>query len=391
MKRSTGRSSRPERAVARGVRGGARLDNGLLFSCLALAILALVMPRRFRDSVAGVLRSSVLVPLVSLESRASSVRTAIASRNDLLTARGRTVTEALNTRAVADENITLRRLMGLSARLADGFVVAELLPRRGVDDDFTLTLNVGSRAGVQTFAPIVTADGLVGMVERVDEHTAFAITWAHPDFRVSAMSVDDRAFGIVQPHLGSGVERLMLELKGVPFRDKLDSGAVIVSSGLGATYPRGIPVGIVIGEISTPEKWARTYLLMPAVLPAAIGPVLVLRADRSARGVNQIWTNVASADSAARAIAAAGDSVARRAALDELAARRVALDSALADSLSRDPLRGTPPTVRPPMTRTDSIRADSLRRARADSARPRVPTGPPPASRAGPPPDGGSF
>ena len=344
------------------------------------------MPRRFRDRVAGVLRGSVLAPLVALESRASGVRAAITSRDDLLMSRGRTATESLNVRAVADENITLRRLMGLSARLEDGFVVAELLPRRGVDDDFTLTLNVGAGAGVEKFAPLVTADGLVGMVERVDANTAFAITWAHPDFAVSAMSVDSRAFGIVQPHLGRGVERLMLELKGVPFRDKLDSGAVIVSSGLGATYPRGIPVGVVIGEISTPEKWARTYLLMPAVLPAKIGPVLVLRADRSARGVNQIWTNVASADSAARAIAAAGDSVARRAALDELAARRVALDSALADSLSRDTLRGVPPTVRLPLTRPDSGKADSIRRARADSTRPRIPTVPPPGARSGPPP-----
>ena len=199
-----------------------------------------------------------------------------------------------------------------------------MLPRRGVDDDFTLALNVGAEAGVQPFAPVVTADGLVGMIERVDRNVAFAITWAHPDFRVSAMSVDERAFGIVQPHLGSGVERLMLELRGVPFRAKLDSGAIVVSSGLGATYPRGIPVGVVIGEIATPERWARTYLLMPAVLPASIGPVLVLRSDRATRGVSQVWTNVASADSAARAIAAAGDSMARKVAFDELAARRAA-------------------------------------------------------------------
>jgi rod shape-determining protein MreC len=350
-----------------------------------MAIIFLVMPRRFRDGVAGALRGSVLAPLVALESRASSVRAAIASRDDLLVARGRTATEALNVRAVADENVTLRRLMGLGARLQDGFVVAELLPRRGVDDDFTMTLNVGSAAGVQPFAPIVTADGLVGMVERVDANTSFAITWAHPDFAVSAMSVDNKAFGIVKPHLGSGVERLLLELKGVPYRDKLDSGAVIVSSGLGPTYPRGIVVGIVLGEIATPEKWARTYLLRPAVLPASIGPVLVLRSDRGARGVNQIWANVASADSASRAIAAAGDSVARRAALDELAARKVALDSAFADSVARAAMPGAPPIVRPPMTRADSLRADSVRRARADSARPRPPTVPPPA-RSGPPP-----
>lgn len=379
--------------MARGVRsgsayGGGRLDNGLLIACVVLAVIGLIMPRRYRDNVASALRASVMSPLVELESRASTVHAAIAARDALLASRGRTVTETLSLRAVVDENTTLRRLMGLSSRLGDGFVVADLLPRRGVDDDFTLTLNVGANAGVQAFAPVITADGLVGMVERVDANTAFVITWANPSFAVSAMSTDERAYGIVKPHLGTGVERLLLELRGVPFRAKLDSGAVIVSSGLGATYPRGIPVGVVIGEISTPEKWARTYLMMPSVLPASIGPVLVLSPERGARGVNQIWTNVASADSAARAIAAAGDSVARKAALDELAARRAALDSAAADSIARDTTRGGVAGVggvRPPLTRADSLRADSIRRARADTSRPKAPVIPPP-TRSGPPP-----
>lgn len=379
--------------MARGARsgsayGGGRLDTVMLLACVALAVIGLIMPTRYRDAAASALRGSVLAPLVQLESQSSGVHAAITSRRDVLTARARAATDSLSIRAIVDENTTLRRMMGLSARLQDGFVVAELLPRRGVDDDFTLSLNVGSTAGIERFAPVVTADGIVGMIERVDKNTSFAITWADPSFRVSAMSVDEVAFGIVQPHLGTGVERLMLELRGVPFRAKLDSGALIVSSGLGATFPRGIPVGTVVGEISTPEKWARTYLLMPAVLPASIGPVIVLRAERGARGVNQIWTNVASADSAARAIAAAGDSAARKTALDELAARRAALDSALIDSLARDTTAAAAAARRAPMTRLDSLRADSIRRARADTARPRVPTVPPPAVRSGPPPTG---
>ncbi|MEQ1692391.1 MAG: hypothetical protein ABMA00_13955, partial [Gemmatimonas sp.] len=79
--------------------------------------------------------------------------------------------------------------------------------------------------------------------------------------------------------------------------------------------------------------------------------------------------------------AAAGDSVARKSALDELAARRAALDSAFADSIG-----GAAGTVRAPMTRADSAKADSARRARADSARLRPPTVPPAPRSSGPPP-----
>jgi rod shape-determining protein MreC len=218
------------------------------------------------------------------------------------------------------------------------------------------------------------------MVQSVDRATSFAITWAHPDFRVSAMSIDEGAFGIIQPHLGAGAERWLLEMRGVPFRAKLDPGTLLVSSGLGSTYPRGIPVGTVLGELSTPEKWARTYLVKPAVLPEAIGPVLVLLSSRAQRGVNGVWTTVNAADSAARAMAAAGDSLARAAAFDELSARRAALEAA-ADTLA-DSTPAFAPRRR--VSAPDSVRGDSAR-ARPDSAKPRVIV-PPSAPRTGPPP-----
>lgn len=384
--------------MARSVRNAGRLDTALVVACLAISLFARVMPAKMRGTVSAALRGTVLAPFVTLESRSAGVRAAIASRNDLLQVRGRVATQALTAQSVADENATLRRLLGLSSRLRDGFVAAEIIPSRGVEDDFTLTLNVGSAAGVLPFSPVVMADGLVGMVESVDANTSFAITWAHPDFRVSAMSVNESAVGIVQPHLGTGAERWLLELRGVPFRAKLDTGTLVVSSGLGGTYPRGIPVGTVMGEIATPEKWARTYLVKPSVLPAAIGPVLVLLPQRAVRGVNGVWANMTSADSAARAIAAAGDSLARKAALDELSARRAALDSANAVNGITDStaLIGAPPIAPPtaggpviPQTHADSVRADSARRARAgrvDSVR--KPTVVPPARAV--PPSGGS-
>lgn len=364
--------------MARRNRGEGRLDTVLVLVCTALAVLALFAPRRARDEIAATLRTRVLVPLVQLEAQSSTMRAAITSRDSVLRARGRDVADDLRVRAVSDENALLRRLLGLSARLQDGFVPAELLPLSG-GDEFTVALTAGRAVGVEPFLPVVTADGLVGMIESVDDATSFAITWGHPDFAVSAMSADQRAFGIVKPHLGRGAERWLLEMRGVPYRAKLDTGTLVVSSGLGATYPRGIPVGTVLGELVTPEKWARTYLIKPAVLPEAIGPVLILMPARAKRGVNGVWTTVLAADSAARAVAAAGDSIARAAALDELAARRAALDSLGVDSLGRPitPAVGAPPVGTPPAPPVKPpVKPDSGRGT----------TTPPP--RVGPPPFG---
>ena len=196
--------------------------------------------------------------------------------------------------------------------------------------------------------------------------------WTHPDFRVSAMSPDGTAFGIAQAHLTGATGGYLIELRGVPFRATLKPGALIVSSGWGGVWPRGIPVGTVLEEIKTSEGWARTYLLRPAVNPADVYSVMILRRERLAKGLEGVWQSVAQADAAAQRIVVSGDSAARTAALAEAAARRAVIDSiARANGLAplgvTDSVRAvTPrpvPIRRPPPADTaprDTVRRDSV-------------------------------
>src|SRR6185436_6417333 len=76
----------------------------------------------------------------------------------------------------------------------------------------------------------------------------------------------------------------------------------------------------------------------PAVPPSRINSVAVLTAQRVTQGTGNVWGAVVNADSATRRIAAAGDSVARQAALLQAQARQAALDSmkrATIDSVRR--------------------------------------------------------
>jgi rod shape-determining protein MreC len=198
------------------------------------------------------------------------------------------------------------------------------------------------------------------MVKSVDPTMSIAIAWAHPDFRVSAMAVDSGAFGIVGAHLGGEPERYLLEMRGVTMRSNLKPGTLIVSSGLGGTFPRGIPVGTVIAEVKTSELWARTYLLRPAVSPADVSDVMVLLPARTTAGVQTVWKTGLHTDSAVKSIVAAGDSLAR------LAARR---DSAAAP---RDvaPKRDSTAVTAPPVVPSPQREA---RPAKAPAA-PRAPT-----------------
>ena len=50
----------------------------------------------------------------------------------------------------------------------------------------------------------------------------------------------------------------------------------MVASGLGGVFPRGIPLGTVMGVLREEKGWERTYLLRPAAHPMTISHVMIL-------------------------------------------------------------------------------------------------------------------
>ena len=397
--------------MARTGRISSRTDVVLFAVCILLSLLAMVLPVRLREPVASGLRRTLVAPMLQLQEGSERWRGAYLSSQREELKRDTLALAAARVPTLDNENDRLRKLLGLGSSLKWGFIPAEALQGRGRAEDFTVTLSAGSNAGVRERSLVVAPEGIVGLVQTVDPTLSLAILFAHPDFRVSAMSADGSAFGIVQPHVTSSgssrdqaflrSERYLLEMRGVPFRATLRPGAVVYSSGLGGIYPKGIPVGVVMGEIKTTEAWARTYILRPAVNPAEISAVMILTPQRAAAGLTNVWAGVGPVDSATRSIVLAGDSLARQAAAAEAAARRAALDSAarlLRDSLGRDTTgadslrpRATP-TLTPDQVaaaqaraRRDSIaaraRRDSIQRARADSIARQIPGAPPTTPR----------
>jgi rod shape-determining protein MreC len=281
----------------------------------------------------------VVVPLVGLQRGAERWRAAwLASEGDTRKADSLAL-QAFSVPVLQNENQRLRRLLGLASRLDWGFVPAEALNVANRAERFTLTLTAGSNAGVDVGSPVVAPEGIVGVVISSDPTMSVAMTFAHPDFRVSAMTADGSAFGIVSARLTGdpdAPERYLLQLRGVPIRNTVKPNTLVYSSGLGGRFPRGIPIGTVIQEIKTPETWARTYVVRPAVNLAEVSAVMVLFPKRAAEGIESVWAMGTATDSAIRAVAAAGDSMARADSLAVVLARRRALDSLARAGLGPD-------------------------------------------------------
>lgn len=356
--------------MARALRSSNRADLIVLGTCALLALVARGLPANLRDPIATSMRRTFLAPLVMLQERAEASRRSLVLDRERTAVRDSVALRAMTVAGLEGENDRLRQVIGLGARIKWGFIPAEAIHGRGVRDVTTMTLTAGSNAGVGRLSPVVAPEGVVGMVTEVDPTMSEAMIWTHPDFRVSAMSEDGAAFGIIQGHLASATSAYLMELHGIPFRTSLKPGALIVSSGLGGVWPRGIPIGRVLQEIKTSEGWARTYLVKPAVSPADVGAVMILKPERVTKGFDNVWASVVGADQAAARIVSTGDSAAKAAALAEAAARRAALDSLRDTTAGGQVPGGLPPDLRADtlggaIQLSDSARAQALRRAAA--------------------------
>jgi len=312
--------------VPRGARTDTRVDTAVAAGCVLVALALLVLPDSARARVAGAIRGTIVAPLVATQQRAGLARRAFVEHDSLVRIADSIVQRSQRLDDVAAENARLRGLLGLGRALGWGFVPAEALVGRGMGDDHSLVLSAGRSAGVERLSAVVAPDGLVGMVQDVDEHTSVAITWPSPEFRVSVTSADGSAFGIVAAYDGPGETSYLLELRGVPFRAQIRPGTPIVSSGLGGIYPRGILVGTVLQQLDATSGWTRTYLVRPAVRPADVTSVMILSPERNAEGVESVWRP--GVEALTRRLSSAADSLSQRARDSSAAiARKRALDS----------------------------------------------------------------
>ena len=252
----------------------ARRDPLQLLLLLLAAVVIMTLPNRHQLGLATAVRSSVLAPGLRLQSGFTDMRLMRDRVEDLRVERDSLSANLLALQNVEEENLRLRSLMQLSQRVAVRFQAANLYPARRSGEIVarSFRLNVGRQDDVTADAAVVAPEGLVGVVRRASAGQALGHYWTHPDFRVSAMTVDGSVFGIISP----GESSLLMELDGAPYQMELAPGTELVTSGMGGVFPRGIPIGRVIDVRGEQAGWTKSYLVQPSVYPESVREVMVL-------------------------------------------------------------------------------------------------------------------
>jgi rod shape-determining protein MreC len=241
------------------------------------------LPGADREMLASGIRATVLRPVLAMQQGAVERSARFEDPDRLRAERDSLAAFLIGQSTLSTENRELRSVLGLRQKLPYAFVPAEIvrIPGRGVEGYFQLTS--GGSQGIQAGSPIIAPSGLVGRVRSVDPNISFGIDWMNPEFRASAMTMDGTVYGIAEPRIGPGGEP-MLALTGTPRHVQLTEGTMIVTSGHGGVFPRGIPIGKIVGVEGAETSWQRTYLIQPSVSPAEMTYVLVLGAPQETLG-----------------------------------------------------------------------------------------------------------
>jgi rod shape-determining protein MreC len=237
--------------------------------------------------------ASVLRPFaVGFERVAQPFRDVYGWADSLLTARTeaeelRAEVRELRQRAIQSEfalqeNVSLRALLAYvdGPRFPTDFhpVVAEVIGRPGTAFTQAITIAVGTKNGVRASDPVVTADGLVGVVTRVTSGTARVQLLTDEEAAASAIDLRTSATGIVRHARGT---RETLVMDRVRKQDVVRPGNEIVTAGwrsgaLSSRFPKGIPIGRVTSVGQTDTDLYQQIQVDPYVDFGALDAVVVL-------------------------------------------------------------------------------------------------------------------
>lgn len=135
----------------------------------------------------------------------------------------------------------------------------------------TVTVNVGSNEGVESGMTVMGASGVVGQVVSTSNSSCVVRLLSDPQSGAAALIQSSRAEGIVRGSL----DRL-LYLENVDADVAVSVGDVVLTSGLGGSYTRGLLIGTVVRVDGSTGDSSRRIVVSPNDTSSALEEVIVV-------------------------------------------------------------------------------------------------------------------
>jgi rod shape-determining protein MreC len=151
----------------------------------------------------------------------------------------------LQSAATARENGQLRSAIGWQQQKPWKLKLANVVMRDPANWWRTAQIDLGSRDGMSTNLPVMTAEGLIGRISSVDQFKSQVILIGDPNCRVSAR-VENPTHDIGVLGAGGPLDDSLVGLSYLSSGANLKSGQSVVTSGEGGIFPAGIPIGKIV-------------------------------------------------------------------------------------------------------------------------------------------------
>jgi rod shape-determining protein MreC len=153
--------------------------------------------------------------------------------------------QSLQAAATTRENDQLHSLVGWPKQTPWKLKLANVVMRDPANWWRTVEIDLGSRDGIQTNLPVLTADGLVGRISSVGLTRSQVVLLGDPDCKTSAL-VENPAHDTGVISASGPLDNSLVELTYLSGSANLKSGQSVITSGLGGVFPKGIPIGQIV-------------------------------------------------------------------------------------------------------------------------------------------------
>ncbi|MCF7809883.1 rod shape-determining protein MreC [bacterium] len=171
----------------------------------------------------------------------------------------------------------LRRMLDFKQNAKYKLTAGDVIARNPESGLRSLVLNIGYMDSIKVNQAVITPEGLVGRVHRVNKESCVVQLLSDPNIGVAGRLTSNNEDGIVHS-VGSSD----LRFDGVPATVNVEQGDSLVTSGSGNVFPSNLFIGSVIEVKRASNGWLLDIRVQPAVNYRLLDELFVISdADRT--------------------------------------------------------------------------------------------------------------
>ncbi len=177
-------------------------------------------------------------------------------------------------REVLQENKRLRELLSLKESEHRYVSAARIIAKSTDQWSNMLMLDKGTSSGIAKDMIAITDKGLAGKISGVSASYAYLLLLTDINFSAAARLQESRIEGVLS---GTGFRKC--KLKYVPAEEEVKTGDIMITSGLDALFPQGIPLGYVTKVNKKGIGMFQDIEVLPFVDSAKLEEVVIIKKE----------------------------------------------------------------------------------------------------------------